>query len=224
MKIGIIAGTPIDTKMGAEVLKEASIDYLEFPLSLNAREQTLLQYSGQKHIEQETEILIRKAIENKCDGILIYCNSLSSSIDYKKIEKNLNIPIITPLECYYEYSKKYNTLAVLCANGNSAREIERILKKSNKYNNSILIGNMMLVEAIESNISKENIIKTLALDSMIDFLEKIDYNNHKVEAIILGCTHFPYIKDKLEKITNIKILDPKDDMIKKLLYKLNKIT
>lgn len=223
MKIGVVAGTPVDTRMGSNVLREANIDNLEFPLSKNAREQTLLQYSGQEYIENATAMAIKKAIHNNCDGIFLYCNSLSSSIDYKKLENNFKIPIITPLECYTKYSKEYNTLAILSANGNSAKEIERILKDSNKFNNSILIGNMMLVESIEEKLLAEDIIDVLALDSMVEYLEKVNYNNNKVEAIILGCTHFPYIKKELKKLTKLDILDPKDDMIEMLKFKLNKI-
>ena len=29
----------------------------------------------------------------------------------------------------------------------------------------------------------------------------------KVEAVVLGCTHFPYIKKELEEITKLPIID-----------------
>ncbi|NLY09620.1 MAG: racemase [Tissierellia bacterium] len=222
MKIAVIAGTIMDTKMGYDILKAEGLDCLDFPVAKTPKEQTQLQYSGKEKVEEVTRNVIKEAISHGCDGIFLYCNSLSSSIDYKKLERELNVPIVAPLDCYAKYSKEYANIAVLAGNGNSAREIERILKESNASNNSILIGNLMLAEAIEENMPAEEIISVLALDLMVAYLEKSDYKGNKMEALILGCTHFPYVKNELKKITKLVVLDPKDDMIELLKDKVQK--
>ena len=38
----------------------------------------------------------------------------------------------------------------------------------------------------------------------------------KVDAIVVGCTHFPYVKEEFKKLTNIEILDPGIKMIEKI--------
>ncbi len=43
-------------------------------------------------------------------------------------------------------------------------------------------------------------------------LEDFDY-----DTLILGCTHFPYIQEELEKISKIEILDPAAKMLEMLL-------
>jgi glutamate racemase len=36
------------------------------------------------------------------------------------------------------------------------------------------------------------------------------------EALVLGCTHFPYIKDELAKLTSLPIVDPAGEMFNAL--------
>ena len=40
-----------------------------------------------------------------------------------------------------------------------------------------------------------------------------------MEAVVLGCTHFPYIKKELEKITKLPIIDVGVFMIESLKRK-----
>ena len=132
------------------------------------------------------------------------------------MEKEFQLPIVTPLETYSDYSKKYNTTGVLTANANSSVVIEKILKDSNSLNDSIIISNNILVEAIEDKLDPNIIIETLGLKDMILFFENTKINNKYIEAIIIGCTHFPYIENEIKTLTNIKILNPADNMILRL--------
>ena len=42
------------------------------------------------------------------------------------------------------------------------------------------------------------------------------FETMNIETIILGCTHFPYIKEELEKITDLEIIDPGIKMVQKI--------
>lgn len=215
-KVAVIAGTEIDTNMGYEIIKDLNIEVVKMPISKNSKEQTLLQFKGKQYIEEKTREVLKEAKFLNCDAIFLYCNSLSSSIDYKKMEKEFQLPIVTPLETYSDYSKKYNTTGVLTANANSSVVIEKILKDSNSLNDSIIISNNILVEAIEDKLDPNIIIETLGLKDMIVFFENTKINNKYIEAIIIGCTHFPYIENEIKTLTNIKILNPADNMILRL--------
>lgn len=87
MKVGVFAGTKIDTQMGVDLLEKKNIKTLSFPLSKNPKEQSKLQYYSKEKLE---ELFYQKVLEGKNKGmekIFIYCNSLSAAIDYKKIEE-----------------------------------------------------------------------------------------------------------------------------------------
>lgn len=114
---------------------------------------------------------------------------------------------------YKNLDKKYKNIAIIAANSKSAFKIDQILCEE-EFRNIVAIGNLTLVEAIEDKLNPEEIIKLLALDKLALYFNEIE--REKLDLIILGCTHFPYIMKELEKLTDIKILDPAAEMIKML--------
>lgn len=216
MKIGVFAGTKVDTQMGVELLQSRGFETLSYPLAATPQEQTNMQYFSQSQLENLVEEYAQDAIAKGAEGIFIYCNSLSSAIDYEKIEKNIGIPVITPLETYKNLPKEVRNVAILGANGISAYKIDQIITKHNLDVNTISIGNLSIVESIEENKDPREIISLLNLEGLIKYLEGIKDERYKIDSIILGCTHFPYLKEELERLTTLNIIDPAEDMISKL--------
>ena len=62
-KIAVIAGTPIDTQMGAEFLQKKGLETEEFPVSENPVEQTKFQAMPQETKELEMKKIINKIKE-----------------------------------------------------------------------------------------------------------------------------------------------------------------
>lgn len=216
MKIGVFAGTKVDTQMGVELLQSRGFETLSYPLAATPQEQTNMQYFSQSQLENFVEKYAQDAITKGAERIFIYCNSLSSAIDYEKIEKNIRIPVITPLETYKNLPKEVRNVAILGANGISAYKIDQIITKHNLDVNTISIGNLSIVESIEENKDPREIISLLNLEGLIKYLEGISDPRYKVDSILLGCTHFPYLKTEIEKITNLNIIDPTEEMVGKL--------
>jgi glutamate racemase len=216
MKIGVFAGTKVDTQMGVELLKSCGFETLSYPMAATPQEQTNLQYFSKTELEKLFEENALDAIKNGAEKIFIYCNSLSAAIDYKMIEKNIGIPVITPLETYKKLPKEVRNVAIIAANGISAYRIDEIITRHNLDVNTISIGNLSIVESIEEGTSPEEILKLLNLDGMIEYFQGINDERYKIDSILLGCTHFPYLKEEIEKITYLNIIDPTEEMIKKL--------
>lgn len=217
MKVGVFAGTLVDTKMGADILHKRGIYTIDFPLARNPQEQTKLQYYSKEKLE---EVFTKKAIEGKRDGIekiFLYCNSLSSVIDYKKISAKVGLEIITPLETYNNLDEKVKNLAILAANGVSAFNVDKLIRQSREDINTITYGNLSIVNSIEEGKSPRQIIEDLNLDGLLKYFESIKDKRYKIDSIILACTHFSYLTDELNKITKIKIIDPTEDMIRRLM-------
>jgi len=59
-----------------------------------------------------------------------------------------------------------------------------------------------LVKAIEEGNKPEQIVDDFNFKTLFNYFELTN-----VEAVVLGCTHFPYIKKELEKITKLPIID-----------------
>ncbi|MBV1822419.1 aspartate/glutamate racemase family protein, partial [Bacteroidales bacterium MSK.15.36] len=98
-------------------------------------------------------------------------------------------------------ANQFNTIGVLAANNQSTFGIERTIQKENPKSYVIGVGILPLVNAIEKSLPPKDIVKNFALENIVNFFIK---NN--CEAIILGCTHFPYLYEELQAISSIKII------------------
>ena len=73
-------------------------------------------------------------------------------------------------------------------------------------------GNMAIVRAIEDGLEPEEIIEKCGLRHMLKYMEACG-----AEAIVLGCTHFPYFRDELAGLTDLPVIDPADKMFEALI-------
>lgn len=210
--VGVIAGTPVDTEMGVEFLLEKNLKSLGYPISNNAKDQSKLQLLSKEVLYKEVVKTIEKAKLDGIEIIFVYCNSLSAAVDMIKVSKETNIDIITPFYAYTDFAKSYSKLLVLAANGQSCGKIEGILESNNNNIKIWSISSLPLVEEIETGNADIDIYKKMNLDIVLKWAEA-----NGVEAIILGCTHFPYLTKVLREQTMIPILDPAEKMLEKLL-------
>ena len=215
MKIAVMAGTPIDSKLGAELLNSYGYDDVVLvPISNNPVEQTTFQALE----DEERENIIVKIIEElkvkDCDAIFVYCNSLSSVVDFDRLAEKMNISIITPMQMYRNLGLEYKYLAVMAANSHGLTGVENNLYVSNPLLRVLGLSMLELVKAIEEGNKPEQIVEDFNFKTLFNYFELTN-----VEAVVLGCTHFPYIKKELEKITNLPIIDVGVFMIKSLKRK-----
>ena len=88
LKIAVMAGTPIDTEMGEDILKENEfLDLISFPISENPIEQTIFQTSTNDFKEKVINEKIDFMKKNDSDILFVYCNSLSGAVDFEKISR-----------------------------------------------------------------------------------------------------------------------------------------
>ena len=212
MNIALIAGTPFDTQMGMDFLKSQGYDSKAYPISKTPDEQSELQVLYPDKLEKIVIEKIKEIKDSKINNIYVHCNSLSGAVNMDKLKEEYEINIITPLQIYREMANQFNTIGVLAANNQSTFGIERTIQKENPKSYVIGVGILPLVNAIEKSLPPKDIVKNFALENIVNFFIK---NN--CEAIILGCTHFPYLYEELQAISSIKIIDPAMEMIKKLI-------
>ncbi|HHY14233.1 MAG TPA: Asp/Glu racemase, partial [Thermoanaerobacterales bacterium] len=140
---------------------------------------------------------------------IIYCNSLSSAIDTKEIqEKRPETFFVTPLDVYQMLANNYNNIVLWAANAQSLAGIEKVFYKHNPSIKILGISMLPVVKAIEESWSPHNIIEKFNLLS-------IGTKIPEVEALVLGCTHFPYLKENLS--IPFEIIDPSEKMLETIL-------
>ena len=203
MKIAVMAGTPIDSKLGAELLNSYGYnDVALVPISNNPVEQTTFQALEDEERENIIVKIIDELKEKDCDTIFVYCNSLSSVVDFDRLAEKMNITIITPMQMYRNLGLEYKYLAVMAANSHGLTGVENNLYVSNPRLRVLGLSMLELVKAIEEGNKPEQIVEDFNFKTLFNYFELTN-----VEAVVLGCTHFPYIKKELEKISKLPIID-----------------
>lgn len=211
-RIGIIAGTYVDTQMGVDFFAAKGIAAKGYPVSSSPEEQSSLQILSPKELTEDIRKLVRSIKDEDKGTVVVYCNSLSTAVDFQAISKEEEIRIITPLSAYKTIASKYNFIGVLTANNQTSSGIERIMLGVNPEIDVVGIALLPVVILIEANVPAKAIIEKFALNHIVQF-----FNTIGADAIILGCTHFPYLKHELGKLTPLPIVDPAELMYEMII-------
>lgn len=208
----VMAGTPVDTQMGVDCLASHGLNGLFYPVSEDPNQQTAFQISSmEEKTRVVTEILKTAQREHDCEKAFIYCNSLSGSVDFGPIARETGLKIVTPLDVYRRWAAHYRSLAVIAANAQGAAGIERTLLTANPVLTLHSTGLLPVVLSIEAGEAPAELVTHHHLPELCDW-----YQQAGAEALVLGCTHFPYFKEALASRISLPILDPAEEMLKLL--------
>ena len=207
----VLAGTPVDTRMGAEVLNAHGIQALSCPVSRFPLEQAAFQVKTREEKHAVLCSILRGAMDNGCGSAFIYCNSLSGSADFPALSQELGLRIVTPMDAYRAIAPLYRRLAVVAYNGQALAGIDTAMVRANP---DILLQPAGIPEVtidIEAGLAPEEIIRRRHLDRLMAYFEACG-----CEALVLGCTHFPYLTEALRDYTSLPLLDPAEEMVRLL--------
>ena len=143
--------------------------------------------------------------EKKVDIIVIACRNVSANL-YDRLKEEIDIPIYSVISELPEYMEKNNYKNTLVMATNAT--INSHIFKKNIKNNIIEVACPKLVPLIEEQNYRE-------IDNALnEYLKDID----GIDSIILGCTHYPIIKEQIEnKIAKkIDIIDMGEVLAKKI--------
>lgn len=192
---------------GLSVMKEAlkimpNENYIYFGDSINAP-------YGTKPV-QEVRDLTFKAVEyllsRGVKGIAIACNTATSAAvaELRRVYPNLPLVGIEPaIKPAIELDKVGDRLVMATPRTLAENKFHNLVIKYKDKANIVPVPCAGLMEFIENGVFEGDELKQYLIDRLRDF----DMNN--VAAIVLGCTHYPFIKNELVEIvgTNIDILD-----------------
>lgn len=209
--IAVLAGTPVDSQMGVDVLAHHGIEGRAFPLAEDPWKQTAFQLASSETKQRTVRQVLQNVQNQGCEKVLVYCNSLSGALDFNTFVKDFGMTIVTPLLVYQDLACQYQHLGVIAANAQGLSGIERTLYAANPSLD--LLGSCALgvVNAIEAGMSSSDIVGVFHLRQLAQW-----FVHCNMEALLLGCTHFPYFKDALAEQTILPLIDPAEMMVQKL--------
>ncbi|MBQ3661486.1 MAG: glutamate racemase [Firmicutes bacterium] len=218
-KVAVMAGTPVDTKMGADFLaaKDASLEIVSYPLSPDPITQTVWQFSSE---ENKRARMVQVFDELEAQGIrhfFIYCNSLSGAFDFDSFAVERGVCIVTPFQVYRSLATRYRSIAFNSANLLGAYGIEKAFRDVKPDLDVIGMAHLAIVRDIEAGLAPEKIIERQGLKSLARFFKEAG-----AEIWLLGCTHFPYIKEAMQPYSELPLIDPADEMYDLLVQGMRK--
>ncbi len=209
--IAVLAGTPVDTQMGVDYLSARRLSGLPFPLAEDPREQTRFQLSPAVEKMDRTRSVLRVAMGQGCRRAFVYCNSLSAAVDFPALAAETGMRIVTPLDVYRRLAGRYRHLGVIAANAQGLSGIERVLLDANPELNMLGACALPVVLAVEAGEDPDELVERFHLAKLAGW-----FADCGMEALVLGCTHFPYYKDALAKRTALPLEDPAEEMVRML--------
>ena len=209
--IAVLAGTPVDTQMGVDLLTTARLNTLAFPLAQDPRQQTAFQISSEQEKYTVTRSVLQTAMKQGCQRALVYCNSLSSSVDFTALAAETGMRIVTPLQVYRSLPAHYRHLSLIAANAQGLAGIERTLYNADPTIELLSISLLPVVFSIEAGIEPHLLVRQHHLVELANW-----FQTSGMEALVLGCTHFPYFKEALAEQTTLPLIDPAEEMLRLL--------
>ena len=178
---------------------------------------------GSKSIEDIQESCLKIGellIDNQVNIIVIACNTATAAALDTLRERFTSVPIIGvihPGATMAVKQSKNRKIGVLSTPLTAKSKIyEKVIKDLNPKYEVFQKGCDLLCPMIERGW--ENTEKnTELLKSYVSQLPK------DIDTLLLGCTHYPLIREEIEKIIDKKIVDPAEETAMYVLFELNRI-
>lgn len=127
---------------------------------------------------------------------------MATAIDLALIRRHhKNMLLVTPLDVYEKVALGFTRVIIWAANGQSLAGIEKVFYKTNPKMDIVGVSLAPIIPMIEARQAPLEIIRALGLP-----YGGSAFGN--AQALILGCTHFPYFYDALKDMVDIPVIDP----------------
>ena len=187
---------------------------LMYPVSSDPREQNYFQVLSLEEKHKVLRGLLTGAMAHGCESAFIYCNSLSGSVYFPALAEELGLKIVTPMDVYGALAVRYSKLAIIAYNAQAMMGQDIAMMRANPDIIMLHASVAQVAIDIERGYAPEEIIRRNHLDMLTQYFEACG-----CEALVLGCTHFPYVSEALSRCTRLPLLDPAEDMVRILLEK-----
>lgn len=150
-----------------------------------------------------TSNIVDYLISNECKIIVIACNTATTRCIKYLRDKYKDMTFIgTEPAIKVACDRDYKNILVMATPATIASERTSILVNDNKkeYENIYLVPCEGLADAIETDNFKKQ-------EEIVNSIYE-EYKDKDIDAIVLGCTHYPHIKPLINKyFTNAELLD-----------------
>ena len=191
-----------DSGLGGISVLKALVNELQYENFIYLADKDNAPYGNKsdEEIVRFTRANAKKLISLGCKALVIACNT-ATSVAASILRADLDIPVIGLEPAVLPASKKYpdGKILVLATPVTLTHDKFRLLLSNFDNKRFISIPAPYLVQYVENGMKNR--------EDVISYLKRIflPYANTKFDACVLGCTHFPFLKEEIVTALGYKI-------------------
>jgi glutamate racemase len=167
-----------------------------------------------KEIQDRTMEAINQMLNHGAKAIVIACNTATSAAVKLARDVYPEVPIIGVEPALKPATKDHKKILVLATEKTLALDKFHELAKEYAHDVNVYpVAGKGLAKAIEEGHLDDDVIQKLLHDCLDQYVNEVD-------AVVLGCTHYPIIKDQILKILNVDCYDGGEGTARQLKRKL----
>ncbi|WP_326695961.1 aspartate/glutamate racemase family protein [Streptomyces sp. NBC_01754] len=199
MEIAVVAGTPFDTEVGANLLRNAGHAAVPYPMAGSPDEQDALQYERPGTLRAAFLDLVRDLDARGHRVVMLFCNSLSAVVDLDAASAEASLTLVSPAAVYREVAAAHRRALVLTGNGSAVAGYERVTGLLG--HRALSVSDPALVRAVEAGDAAaafhgSSLPETLRLAGRA-----------RLDAVVLACTHFTAVLPQVLAACRLPVVD-----------------
>ncbi|MFR7894411.1 MAG: hypothetical protein ACLU38_10450 [Dysosmobacter sp.] len=209
----VMAGTPVDTQMGMDCLSTQGLPGVFCPISEDPNQQTAFQISStEEKIDTVVSLLCAAQWEHGCEKAFIYCNSLSGALDFQFVARETGLKIVTPLDVYRLLAPQISLSGRDRRQRSGHRRNRADPAQCQPGPDPALYRTSACGVGDRGRRGPRYAGETETVSpELVNWYQALG-----AEALVLGCTHFPYFKEALLRQITLPVIDPAEEMLRLL--------
>ncbi|MFJ1764993.1 glutamate racemase [Amycolatopsis sp. NPDC088138] len=195
--VAVIAGTPYDSGLGAELLRGAGLPARPHAMAVSPDEQDALQYQDPAGLAAAFHRCLAELRAGGTDLAMLFCNSLSAVVDHD----DAALPVISPVTVYRELLPKLGSSLVVTGNAQAVLGVERTAWRTAPGHRMLGVSDPALVRGIEAG-DPEAAFAASHLPTTLRLAERLG-----LDAVVLACTHFTTVLPFVTAACDLPVFD-----------------
>ena len=195
--VAVIAGTPYDSGLGCDLLREAGVAARPHALAASPDEQDHLQYERPGELGAAFHRSLEEARADGAALAMLFCNSLAAVVDHD----HAALPVLSPVTVYREVAGRVRSSLVLTGNANALVGVERAVRRADPGHRVLGVSDPALVRGIEAG-DPEAAFHASHLPATLPTARRLG-----LSAVVLACTHFTSVLPLVTAACDLPVVD-----------------
>jgi glutamate racemase len=210
--VAVIAGTPYDSGLGADLLRAAGVPARPHAMATSPDEQDALQYRNPAGLAAAFHGCLAELRAGGTELAMLFCNSLSAVVDHD----DALLPVVSPVTVYAELLPQLRSSLVVTGNAQALLGVERAAWRIAPGHRMVGVSDPALVRGIEAAAQEAGAQGTGAdepggaeaafaashLPTTLRMAERLG-----LDAVVLACTHFTTVLPFVTACCDLPVVD-----------------